>query len=71
MSSNSPKRSMPPASFCIGINDLWFVSLTWEFGVEEEPWVYLEGEYGYRFDEASQIALMKAKLPKSIISRSE
>lgn len=29
-----------PASFCIGINDPWFVSLTWEFGVEEEPWLY-------------------------------
>jgi len=50
-----------PASFCIGINDRWFVSLTWEFGPEEEPWVYLEDEYGYQFDEAPQIALLKAR----------
>lgn len=57
-----------PASFCIGINDLWFVSVTWEFGVDEEPWVYLEDEYGYQFDEASQIALAKEKPPKSVIS---
>lgn len=51
-----------PAIFCIGINDLWFVSLTWEFGADEEPWVYLEDEYGYQFDEAPQIALVKARL---------
>lgn len=51
-----------PAIFCIGINDLWFVSLTWEFGVEEEPWVYLEDDYGYQFDEAPQIARKKAQL---------
>ena len=50
-----------PASFCIGINDLWFVSVTWEFGVAEEPWVYLEDDYGYQFDEAPQIALLKAR----------
>lgn len=54
-----------PASFCIGINDLWFVSLTWEFGPAEEPRVYLEDDYGYQFDEASQIALAKEKLSKA------
>ena len=54
-----------PAVFCIGINDLWFVSLTWELGALEEPWLYLEDDYGYSFDEASQIALRKAKLAAS------
>lgn len=54
-----------PAIFCIGINDLWFVSLTWEFGVDEEPWVYLEKDYGYQFDEASQLARLKATLQDS------
>ena len=55
-----------PASFCIGINDLWFVSVTWEFGVAEEPWVYLEDDYGYQFDETPQIARLKARQQASI-----
>lgn len=54
-----------PAIFCMGINDLWFVSLTWEFGADEEPWIYLEGDYGYQFDEAPQIARLKTKLQES------
>jgi hypothetical protein len=54
-----------PAIFCIGINDLWFVSLTWELGADAEPWVYCEDDYGYDFDEAPQIALAKARLHAS------
>lgn len=54
-----------PPIFCIGINDLWFVSLTWELGADAEPWVYCEDDYGYDFDEAPQIALAKARLHAS------
>lgn len=54
-----------PAIFCIGINDIWFVSLTWELGTNAEPWIYLEDDYGYQFDEAPQIALLKAKFADS------
>jgi|GEM_PF-1277415 len=51
-----------PAIFCIGINEIWFVSLTWEFGVDAEPWVYLEDDYGYAFDEATQVKMLKKRL---------
>lgn len=39
-----------PAMFCIGVNDIWFVSLSWELGGEKEPWIYLEDDYGYITD---------------------
>lgn len=33
-----------PAMFCIGVNSMWFVSLTWEAGGEAEPHLYFEGD---------------------------
>lgn len=57
---------LSPAIFCIGINDIWFVSLTWEFGVDAEPWVYLEDDYGYNFDETTQIERLRNRLKEQI-----
>ncbi len=51
-----------PATFWIGINDIWFASLTWEFGVAAEPWVYLEDDYGYNFDETAQVERLRNRL---------
>ena len=55
-----------PAMFCIGINDLWYVALSWEFGVDQEPWIHVEDDYGYQFDDSQQVALMRAMTVRSI-----
>ncbi len=55
-----------PAIFCIGINDIWFVSLTWEFGVDAEPWVYLEDDYGYDLNQAEQVEILKIHYAKTL-----
>ena len=60
-----------PALFCIGINDIWFISLTWEFGVDADPWVYLEDDYGYPFDETTQIEMLRKRVKEqSLVSES-
>lgn len=47
-----------PAMFCIGVNGIWFVSLSWEKGRENEPHRYLEDDYSYNLTGLSQITLL-------------
>lgn len=47
-----------PAMFCIGVNGIWFVSLSWEKGSNNEPHLYLEDDYGYNILGFSQITLL-------------
>ncbi|MBV7338254.1 hypothetical protein KFU94_60520 [Chloroflexi bacterium TSY] len=35
------------ATFDIGVNGLFFVSVNWEFGSDRPPYVYCEDDYGY------------------------
>lgn len=47
-----------PAMFCIGVNGIWFVSLSWEKGSNSEPHIYLEDDYGYNLTGLSSITLL-------------
>lgn len=47
-----------PAMFCIGVNSIWFLSLSWEKGSNNEPHLYLEDDYGYDLTGLSQITLL-------------
>jgi hypothetical protein len=51
-----------PAGFFIGVNGIYFVALDWELGVDEEPLIHIEGDYGYEFDEARQNGRIKHSL---------
>ncbi|MEZ4663444.1 MAG: hypothetical protein R2911_38370 [Caldilineaceae bacterium] len=51
-----------PAGFFIGVNGIFFVALDWEWGAEEEPYLSIEGEYGYDFDPSDQTARAKQHL---------
>ncbi len=33
-----------PASFTIGVSFIWFVSFTWEYGSDAEPYIYIDDE---------------------------
>ena len=50
-----------PAMFCIGVNAIWFVSLSWELGGDSEPWIYLEDDYGYTTDQFSHVTLLNRR----------
>ncbi|MEZ4730080.1 MAG: hypothetical protein R3E79_23360 [Caldilineaceae bacterium] len=47
-----------PAMFCIGINGIWFASLAWESGINREPWLYLENDYGYTLQGLAHVTLL-------------
>jgi len=53
------EKRWSPAMFCIGVNGIWFVSLTWELGLNAEPWIYLEDDYGYDVTEFSQVTMLQ------------